>query len=140
MSSFTNILVVSPLPDGLRWVLRKSFSYDVGSLGSKETITVPENFVTDFATVPRFMWTAYPKWSRYGSATIIHDYLYYIQKYTRKRSDQIFREALEVLEISKTDRFLLYSVVRAFGGKGWKRRIREIEEGSDGGKIYIFDE
>ena len=42
MSRFTEILTVSPLPDGRSWVLREPFGYDVGHENSGETIEVPE--------------------------------------------------------------------------------------------------
>ena len=40
MSRFTRALIVSPLADGRTWVLVEPFSYDVGELGSGDTIEV----------------------------------------------------------------------------------------------------
>lgn len=79
MSVFTENLIVSPLPDGNTWVLRRKFSYDVGQEGSGETIAVPAGFITDFASVPRPLWAVFPKWGKYGNAAVIHDYLYWVQ-------------------------------------------------------------
>lgn len=70
MSQFTKALVVSPLADGRTWVLLDSFAYDVGRVGSGDTITVPAKFMTDFASVPRLFWTVFPPWGRYGNAPL----------------------------------------------------------------------
>ncbi len=56
MSRFTDTLIVSPIPDGRRWVIRSDFGYDVGEEGSSKSINVPTGFITDFASVPRLLW------------------------------------------------------------------------------------
>ena len=120
MSRFTEILRVSPLPDGKNWVIVKEFGYDVGEENSGESINVPIGFITDFASVPRPLWWFTPKWGKYGNAAVIHDYCYWEQVYDRKRSDEIFREAMEVLKVGKTRTMLLYYAVKWFGDRAWK--------------------
>ena len=61
MSRFTEELLVSPLPDGRTWVIRRDFGYDVGEEGSGNTIDVPIGFKTDFASVPRLLWSIIPR-------------------------------------------------------------------------------
>jgi len=51
MSRFTKALIVSPLADGKTWVLIEPFAYDVGELGSGDTIEVSKGFKTDFASI-----------------------------------------------------------------------------------------
>jgi len=125
MSSFTRPLIVSPLPDGKRWVLREEFSYDIGEKGSDNTIIVPRGFVTDFASIPRSFWTIYPKWGKYGNAAVVHDYLYWKQIFSRKESDIIFLEGMKVLEVIERDRKIIYNVVRLFGGWAWKENQKD---------------
>lgn len=120
MSSFTSPLVVSPLSDGRRWRLVWSFTYHVGSEYSKDVIRVPAGFITDFASTPPHIWTIIPPWGKYGKAAIIHDYLYQTASRTRKEADDIFREAMEVLEVSKIRIFLMYWAVRLFGWLAYK--------------------
>jgi len=129
MSRFTEILTVSPLPNGKSWVLRKPFGYDVGEEGSGETIEVPVGFVTDFTSVPRILRGIIPCWGKYGNAAVIHDYCYWEQKYTRKRADEIFREAMGVLEVSRIHRAVLYWMVRLFGWIHWYRNTKDKENG-----------
>ena len=67
MSRFTNILVVSPYPDGKTWYLRSDFGFDRGQEGSGDTIRVPIGFSTDFASIPRLFWAILPKWANTGT-------------------------------------------------------------------------
>jgi len=125
MSRFTQSLIVSPLSDGRTWVLLKDFGYDVRVEGSGETIDVPVGFKTDFASVPRIFWAIFPRWGRYGNAAVIHDYCYWSQMYSRKTSDQIFREAMGVLGVPAIQRNILYGVVRWFGWGAWALNHRK---------------
>jgi len=120
MSSFTENLIVSPLKNGRNWVVRKEFFYDVGFEGSGDTIVVSCGFVTDFTTVPRFLWSIFPKWEKYGNAAIIHDYLYFSHERTREEADKIFYEGMIVLGVSKLKAQILYNAVRIFGKDKYK--------------------
>jgi hypothetical protein len=119
MSRFTNILVVSPYADGKTWYLRRTFAYDVGEEGSDTTVMVPQGFTTDFASIPRIFWAVLPRWGKYGNAAVIHDYLYYQQKYKRKQADKIFLEAMAVLEVPAWQKYPIYGAVRIGGWLAW---------------------
>jgi len=120
MSRFTNMLLVSPLPDGKTWIIRSDFGYDVGEEGSKETINVPIGFMTDFASVPRILWGAIPRWGKYGNAAVVHDFMYWQQSYPRKRADEILLEGMKVLGVSKILYRTIYYSVRFFGALAWR--------------------
>ena len=124
MSRFTEILTVSPLPDGKRWLTRKEFGYDIGEEGSGNSIDVPIGFKTDFTSVPRPLWIFLPRWGKYGNAAVIHDYCYWKQSRPRKESDEIFREAMEVLKVPKWKILLMYWAVRLGGGLAWAGNTR----------------
>lgn len=123
MSIFTEILLVSPLADGRTWVIMKDFGYDVGAEGSSDRISVPLGFMTDFASVPRPFWSILPQWGKYGNAAVIHDFLYWEQRRTRKEADDIFLEAMGVLGVSKLTAGVMYWAVRLFGWLAWWKRI-----------------
>ena len=131
MSRFTNILIVSPMADGKRWIIRSDFGYDVSEKGSGESINVPVGFKTDFASVPRLLWGMIPRWGRYGNAAVVHDYCYWSQIYTRKRSDEIFKEGMVVLQVSSLLRNIIYYAVRIFGFMAWRKNKRHKESGKD---------
>ena len=122
MSSFTTNLIISPHIDGKHWKLIEKFRYRVGNMESKDIISVPAGFVTDFASVPRIFWSIFPPWGGYGKATILHDYLYLEKKRTKKESDLIFLEAMEVLEVRKLKRKIMYLAVRIFGCRSWNKK------------------
>ncbi len=123
MSKFTKPLIVSPLPDGKMWKLIEPFSYYVGKKCDALygiTIEVPAGFLTDFASIPRIFWSilGHPM-GRYAAAAVLHDYLYFKGLYSRKRCDQIFKEAMAVLNVPKLKRKLIYRFVRLLGKCAW---------------------
>lgn len=125
MSEFTKTLVVSPLSDGRTWVLREPFSYDIGAKGSGNTITVPERFITDFASVPRLLWAVLPPWGKYGNAAVVHDFGYWEHSRSRKETDQVFLEGMEALGVGWLTRHMMYAAVRAFGNLAWSGRRKQ---------------
>lgn len=58
--------------DGKRFTLREPIIYPTAD----GTIVVPIGFVTDFASIPRFLWSIYPPTGRYQRAAVLHDWLY----------------------------------------------------------------
>lgn len=114
MSSFTSPLHVEPL-DGRLWRLLSPFVYHVGAYPSKEKIFIPVGFITDFASVPRLLWSIIPPWGTYGKPSIVHDYLLTQTKYTRKRADEIFLEGMEVLGVPRWKRTIMFVSVRLWG-------------------------
>jgi len=138
VSKFTEILTVSPLPDGRTWIIRKKFGYDIGSEGSNEFIEVPVGFMTDFASVPRLFWAILPQWGTYGNAAVIHDFCYWQQQITkkkgkklvtknitRKQADKIFLEGMAVLKVPLYHIYPIYWAVRAFGWLHWRTSQKE---------------
>lgn len=131
MSKFTSMLVVSPLADGKTWLLYSDFGYDVGTEGSGDRINVELGFKTDFASVPRPLWWWLSPWGKHGNAAVIHDYLYWTQTRTRKEADDIFFEAMTVLDVPSFDKRLMYWAVRIFGALAWAANKRKAEAGYD---------
>ena len=129
MSQFTTRLEVTPLADGRKWKIIRTFRYDVGHLGSGVIITIPAGFITDFASSPRIFWPIVSPWGKWGKAAIVHDYLYQnhgeiliFKWYTsRKHADDIFLEAMTVLGVAPWRRRLMYRGVRLFGWLAWKK-------------------
>lgn len=86
-------------------------------------ITVPAGTFSDFASTPWGTWNIFPPYGDYAAASFVHDYLYETKglqgKYTRKQSDEIFREAMKDLGVPMWKRNIMYAAVRAGGGNGW---------------------
>ena len=144
MSAFTSELKVLYV-DGKHWMLLSPFTYHVGHEDSNEYIFVHAGFSTDFASIPRLLWSVmgHPA-GKHGKAAVVHDYLYQypssgltipvapepmhvqLPSRTRRRCDQIFLEGLKVLKLSWWKRTLMYSAVRV-GGRGPWKKYREAE-------------
>uniref|UniRef100_A0A6H1ZSQ1 DUF1353 domain-containing protein n=1 Tax=viral metagenome TaxID=1070528 RepID=A0A6H1ZSQ1_9ZZZZ len=120
MSSFTSPLIVTPLDDGRTWKLVEPFRYHIGDRNSENIITIPEGFVTDFASVPSIFWTLIPPYGKWGKAAVVHDFLYQFQYRTRKEADKIFLEAMGVLKVKNWRKYPMYLAVRWFGWLAWK--------------------
>ncbi|HEY5701816.1 MAG TPA: DUF1353 domain-containing protein [Gammaproteobacteria bacterium] len=131
MSRFTDALVVSPMADGNTWIVMRPFGYDIGEEGSGDTVEVEIGFTTDFASIPRIFWAVLPRWGKYGNATVIHDWLYWVQNRERDEADFIMLEAMGVLEVPGWQKFVIYWAVRLIGWVAWIRNQWDREAGFD---------
>lgn len=112
------------LDNGKDFQLLEPLVYHVGNENSEEIIVVPSGSVTDWASIPKLLQPILP--NTYGKrAAIIHDYLYRTNglcgRYDRKRSDEIFLEALIVLGVPSVVSNTLYSGVRVGGWVPWNK-------------------
>jgi len=127
MSSFTNELKVKPTEDGKMWILLEDFEYYLGDLDSGVSIKVPAGFVTDFASVPQFLWWILPPFGKYTKPAVLHDYLYRKTKFNREICDGIFLEAMEVMNVPVWQRLLLYLGVRIGGWVPYRKYKKELK-------------
>lgn len=114
--------------DGRNWKLHEDFSYfdEVGLPGDVDGtfIDVPAGFVTDFASIPRALWTILPPTGQYGKAAVIHDWLYRGGKpegrpVTKAYADAVFERAMKELGVPWLRRKLMYTAVKLFGRGIW---------------------
>lgn len=137
MSSFTDPLVVTQI-DAKFWLVTRSFEYRVGSEDSNEAIRVPVGFRTDFASIPRWAWwlIGHPA-GEYAQAAVLHDWLYSenadeqtpdYKPRTRKECDDIFLEAMAVLDVAWWKRSLMHRAVRWQGWRAWGDERKKIKE------------
>lgn len=114
---FPKTLKIECLPanqTAFRYRVLETFTY-VSQNG--EVVMVPEGFLTDFASVPRFFRFIIPKTGRYNEATVIHDYLCQLAnmyRYKRKDADTMFLECMEELGVKKFKRGLMYRGVSVY--------------------------
>lgn len=118
MSSFTD-LIVKELPDGKMWELTTPFIYHVGELGSPDQIEVPAGFRTDFGSVPQALWWLVSPIGKATPAYVLHDFLYFTGQRSRLASDTVLLEALEVCNVTRFQRWLIYRGVRLGGWAAW---------------------
>ena len=123
MSRFTGPLIIEEIKPGILWKLKAPLVFEVSQVGSDKEIIVPENFVTDGASITPFLKVFLAVWGTYGRAAALHDYLYVKlrnkdpDKYAvnRKQADAIFLSAMSACNTSLVTRYTLWIAVRLFG-------------------------
>ena len=111
----TSELVAVLCASGRSAKLAKPFSVSLGD----SSWTVPADFVTDFASVPRCLWWIVPPWGRYFPAAVVHDWLYSTHDRPREDADRIFLMLMDALKIPTWRRRAMYIAVRLFGEHAW---------------------
>ena len=120
MSQFLTTLVArhaTPQESNTRfgvWYLEKELRYRSDILG--RVVVVPVGFVTDFASVPRYLPFAYALFGSTANASaVIHDYLVRRSALSWKEAAEVFLEAMETEGIVWWKRKLMYWGVRLAG-------------------------
>lgn len=99
-----NDIKVTPRPDD-KYKLIAPFTY--------KDITVPINYHTNGADIPKPLWVFWPpNRSSYLPAVIIHDYLCDNQEY--KKADIYLKEIMKTLNVSKFTIWVFYNGVRLY--------------------------
>ncbi len=132
-AAFPVSLVIRALPpEGCggsrqRYELERDFVFRSKAFG---TLTVPAGLLTDFASVPRLVWTYLsPEDPCILFASIVHDWLYSVRghlplrRLTRAECDAILHEAMLVCGARRRQAWLAHRAhraVRLFGGSRWQ--------------------
>ena len=98
------------------WRLTRPLRMSLSVNGGSVVVSVPDEFVTDFASVPRGLWPVFPPTGPWCKAAVIHDYLYQSKTCSRFLADALFREAMHQLGVPAWRRVIAYYAVRLFGG------------------------
>lgn len=102
------------------WVVNKGFKFDIDE---NTYIYIPEGYLTDGASVPRWLWVLIPPWGNHGKASVVHDYLCeYLQvwkngervKISRSECDQILYKCLVTTGVGKVKAKAMYAAVVAY--------------------------
>jgi len=84
---------------------------------------IPAEFATDFASIPRFLWSVLPPHLTAMPASVLHDFFYTTHPYAEKMTmdeerlfaDKLFRDHLIQHGVSKFQAGVMYNAVRLFG-------------------------
>ncbi len=122
--AFTDPVALMPVPGTGKYCLIRPLHYQIGFYGSDLTVTVPDGFLTDLASVPRLFWIVVPPFSPdYAAAAVLHDYLceWNGEMFSKIVADAVFYEALKVLGVPTWRAILMYAAVRAWHiTRSWK--------------------
>jgi hypothetical protein len=83
----------------------------------QEMVRVPAGFVTDLASIPQILHSAFPKLGKHTLPAIIHDYMYVEAIETKAKADLFFRQAMKFKKVNTFKRQAMYWGVR-LGGRG----------------------
>lgn len=100
--------------DAKFWRLAEPLVYQ----GAVQTFTVPVDFRTDFASVPRAVVWLIPRYGAYTRAAILHDYLCRTGVVGRADADGLFRRCLREFDVSVPRRWMMWAAVRL--GSRWE--------------------
>lgn len=119
MGEFINDLRVEYL-DGKRWMVIEDFTFTYRRNGEQHVITIPKGFITDFASIPRWLWIIAGTVGKYNKAAVLHDYLYTAQIMSRLDSDRLYRKMMiPILPAWKV--WTAYHVVRGASWCVWNK-------------------
>ena len=101
------------------WLLSEHWRETTLPDGTRRLVWVPAGFETDIASIPQVLQGWLPRWGRYASASVVHDWLYANRLGTRKMADKIFFCIMRDDGVDAVTRKQMYLAVRAFGGPVW---------------------
>ena len=91
---------------------------------------MPREFVTDWASIPKFIFWLLLYWAKFNKASVLHDWLYETRQImgdwiTRKEADNVWLEAMLIdfrqHRFGKLVALLEYKAVRLFAFLAWKK-------------------
>lgn len=107
-----------PFGDNANWIVIEDMEYIIGS--TNEKIVVPMGFVTDFASIPKPLWSF--NWGphgQYSRAAVVHDFLYWSQGCTRDQADRLLVIAMKESRVSSFDEWAIFKGVHVGGESSW---------------------
>lgn len=103
-------------------VVVKDYTYVHKIKGVELPVTVPEGFVTDFASIPKVFQGLIHPFGSHAPAAVLHDYLYAIgRQRARKYADLLFFYAMKESGVRPWRRTTMFLMVKLFGGAGYGR-------------------
>lgn len=148
MSKFTQGLIVQPVSELFRrlkrvddiggseaksWIiLNEDFAYEIGDVNSGDWVSVQRGFITDFASVPSFLWAFFAPWGKHGNAAVLHDWLYWKHatnegEISRRYADHVFLESMRAMKVNRFKARLMWGAVRLFGWWAWHNSGKKVE-------------
>lgn len=119
---------VRPSGNNRAFILLEPMHYTIGNSGA--VIKVPAGFVTDYASVPKPLWSMYSPHSQYSRAAVVHDYLYWTRKCSRVQADRLFLIAMKESSVPEATRQYVYAGVNRYGEEPWESNKAERKRGT----------
>ena len=100
------------------WRLEQPYERET-SIG---TITIPKDFETDLASIPRTLRRRFPQWEGWTPAALVHDWLYRKQPQgiDRRKADDLMLEIMMADRVREGSARKIHWAVREFGDAAWR--------------------
>ena len=126
LPGFLSDLDATPLDDGVHWRLNMGFTYEtlmIPAAYGAAVFTVPAGFITDFASIPRWLWSvvgAPTGW--YTKPSCLHDYCFdTFGIATFAQANALFLESMRLCgHHNALQRWALFRGVSLFGRSSYK--------------------
>ena len=92
----------------------------VSVIGPDLTLVIPSGYVTDFASVPQWLWWLVPPHGRLANAAVVHDYMYDQRMYERELGVELARLLADGLFL----RLMLLDGVPAYKARAYYCGVR----------------
>jgi hypothetical protein len=127
MSAFRTPLDLRDERNGIDMELLAPLVYDSDLLGCQ--IVCPTGFVTDFASIPEFLWSVIPPHGPYDHGAVLHDLAYRAgaingRPITKGQADALFGEAMTVRHTPARLRWTILAGLAMGGWATWRRYRR----------------
>lgn len=112
---FKTSLIVEVGEESGKFILQQELIYYSAILG--RDITVPDEFKTDFASIPWILRWLFNVNGKHRKSATVHDYLCENGKeegVTQAQADAVFREAMRTEKVNPIKRYAMYVGVRAY--------------------------
>lgn len=120
---FLTPLRIQRLENG-EWILIDHLIYESDNEMFKGTLIAVAGFQTNFASIPRPLWSIFPKMGKWDMAAVMHDAAYGHSLYTpdgqrvnliKKYADRLFYDAMRECGVNIINARIMYTMVKVFG-------------------------
>lgn len=110
--------------EGDYWILTDHLIYESENKMFKGTLIAVAGFQTNFASIPRPLWSIFPKMGKWDMAAVMHDAAYGHSLYTpsgirinliKKYADKLFYDAMLDCGVNIANAKTMYQLVKVFG-------------------------
>ncbi len=88
------------------------------------SLNVPKGFVTDLASIPPEFWSILRPDGEYAYAAILHDYMYWTQKWLKEQADSVLKRCMEEFKVPTLKIDAIYTAVNKFGKGAWEQNAK----------------
>jgi Protein of unknown function (DUF1353) len=123
-------LIVEDVGDGF-WRLAEPLNY----YGPRVSFTLPRGLLTDFASVPRFLWMLVSPTGKHSIAAVCHDWAYAVKPQvvydgpgtrvsmplSRAQADALFYWVMRESGVGRCRAYVMWLAVRLGGRRAWNQ-------------------